>query len=266
MSKENGMTKPVIGVICCRKQVEGYDVQSVNELYLNAVRDAGASPLLLPAGADAQELKQLLTMLDGVLLTGSHSNVAPHRYAATHDEPKTDESRDALSFTLIDHCIEQNIPLLGICRGFQEMNVALGGTLHPKVHETNGFMDHRESQSPDFNEKYAYVHTVKISSNGSFAHWLGSQEDIEVNSLHGQGVNQLAPRLTKEAEAPDELVEAFSLKDHPYFIGVQWHPEWQSRKRIFSRILFDRFIIAASERRSLLNGNRFNWSKNCATA
>lgn len=264
MSNENG--NPVIGVICCRKSVEGYDVQSVNELYLQAVKAAGAIPVLFPAGMDETETKQLLELVDGILLTGSHSNVSPHRYGATHEEPHKDESRDELSFTLIKLCIREQIPVLGICRGFQEMNVALGGSLHPRVHEVPGFSDHRESRNEDFSVKYAAVHPVKISTKGCFAQWLAPLEELDVNSLHGQGVNQLSVELTEEAVSPDGLVEAFSLKGHPFFIGVQWHPEWESRDRFFSRILFDRFMIAASEHRSLQHGNRFNWSKNCATA
>ncbi|QUJ70332.1 gamma-glutamyl-gamma-aminobutyrate hydrolase family protein (plasmid) [Photobacterium sp. GJ3] len=252
-------TGPVIGVVCCQKSLDGYAIQSVNEFYLNAVKQFGANPVLLPGGSTEAELKQLLSLVDGVLLTGSHSNVAPHRYGATHEEAKKDEGRDALSFALIDFCIRLEVPILGICRGFQEMNVALGGSLHPKVHEVEGFQDHRESPLNDMALKYAPAHSVNISDNGTFAQWLAPLDNIQVNSLHGQGVNQLAPSLTIEAVAPDGLVEAFSLQAHPFFIGVQWHPEWQADKNHFSRILFDQFMISASDRRSLKDGNRVNW-------
>ncbi|UTM60204.1 gamma-glutamyl-gamma-aminobutyrate hydrolase family protein [Photobacterium sp. CCB-ST2H9] len=252
-------TGPVIGVVCCKKSLEGYGIQSVNEFYLNAVKLFGANPVLFPAGSSAAEIRQLISLVDGVLLTGSHSNVAPGRYGAEHDEPKKDEGRDALSFSLIDTCIQQEVPILGICRGFQEMNVALGGTLHPKVHEVAGFQDHRESPLNDMAMKYAPAHPVNISDNGTFAEWLAPLDNIQVNSLHGQGVRQLAPGLTVEAVSPDGLIEAFSLKAHPFFIGVQWHPEWQATENHFSRILFDQFMISASQRRSLKDGIRTHW-------
>ena len=244
---------PLIGIVSCQKELESYKIQSVNEFYLQAIKSVGGIPVILPAGASNNEVARLLSVIEGVLLPGSHSNVSPEHYGATHHEPYKDEGRDELSFTIIRQCIEQQIPIMGICRGFQEMNVALGGTLHPAVHEIAGHLDHRESDNPDFSVKYAPVHAVHVSQGGVFQQWLGDQQSIQVNSLHGQGVRKLASDLRVEALAPDGLVEAFSMGQHPYFVGVQWHPEWhpewQAAEQPFSRILFEHFISSVMQNR-----------------
>ncbi|MBV1839122.1 MULTISPECIES: gamma-glutamyl-gamma-aminobutyrate hydrolase family protein [Photobacterium] len=238
---------PVIAIVSCQKKLNGYLIQAVNEFYINAVTDFGGIPVLLPAALNKDALGTLCEQFDGFLFPGSHSNVAPHRYQATHDEDYTDEGRDELALQLIRTAIEQRIPALGICRGFQEMNVALGGSLHPHVRHV-GYNDHRENPSEDFAVKYGPAHPIHVEHGGLFSDWLGEQNTFSVNTLHNQGINQLAPGLRVEGCAPDGLIEAFSLPEHPYFVGVQWHPEWQAKHNQFSQFLFRHFIMASSQR------------------
>lgn len=243
-------SKPIIGIVSCVKELGGYQIQAVNDFYLRAVKDFGGLPLILAPEMPAEDIQTILDTCDGFLFPGSHSNVAPHRYNATHEEAKKDEKRDELSLSLIRHAVDSDIPCLGICRGFQEMNVALGGSLNPAVHES-GFNDHRESPVEDFEQKYAPAHAVLVQKESLFEQWLTENQWqntslFEVNTLHNQGVDQLAPQLKIEAKAPDGLVEAFSLPGQKFFVGVQWHPEWQAKTNHFSQILFKEFIMAAS--------------------
>ncbi len=236
--------RPVIGIVSCAKEVRNYSVQSVNHFYIKAVRDFGGVPLLIPAGGERTDIEYWLTIFDGILLPGSYSNVAPHHYGADHHEPCVDEGRDALSLALIRQCVADDIPILGICRGFQEMNVALGGDLYQNVHALEGYLDHREIDVDDFGIKYAPVHAVTLCEGGQFQQWLNGQQDLQVNSLHWQGVKTLAKGLTVEAIAPDGLVEGFSIHDHRFFVGVQWHPEWLATENPFSVQLFRHFLKA----------------------
>lgn len=250
--ENKSLVAPVIAIVCCQKSKEGYELQSVNQFYIDAVSDFGGVPVLLPSVLTIGNIEQMKGCFDGFLFPGSHSNVAPHRYSAPHIETYLDEGRDELALTLIQYAAENNIPALGICRGFQEMNVALGGTLHPFVHKV-GFDDHRELNVDSFEEKYAPRHPVYVEQGGCFEKWLSAldykeiRESIPVNTLHNQGINELSKNLNIEAKAPDGLIEAFSLPEHPYFVGVQWHPEWQAKTNIFSQVLFKRFIMAASK-------------------
>ncbi|EGR3411878.1 TPA: gamma-glutamyl-gamma-aminobutyrate hydrolase family protein [Vibrio parahaemolyticus] len=246
----SGTRKPIIGVVSCTKELGGYQIQAVNDFYLRAVKDFGGLPIMLVPEMSGDDVATILDMCDGFLFPGSHSNVAPHRYNATHEESHKDEARDELSLTLIRHAVDQNIPCLGICRGFQEMNVALGGSLNPAVHDS-GFNDHREATVEDFEQKYAPAHAVLVQKQSLFEQWLVQNHwenttFFEVNTLHNQGVDQLAPQLQVEAKAPDGLVEAFSLPQQKFFVGVQWHPEWKAKSNHFSQILFKEFIMAAS--------------------
>ena len=245
-----GKRKPIIGVVSCAKELNGYQIQAVNGFYLRAVKDFGGMPIILAPDMSGDEVEEILNVCDGFLFPGSHSNVAPHRYNASHTENKRDEARDELSISLIRKAIDRNIPCLGICRGFQEMNVALGGTLNPAVHDS-GFNDHRESDVEDFEQKYAHGHLVLVQEQSLFERWLKENEwenaaHFHVNTLHNQGVEQLAPQLRVEAKAPDGLIEAFSLPEQDFFVGVQWHPEWKAKTNHFSQILFKEFMMAAS--------------------
>lgn len=244
------LRKPIIGLISCSKQLGGYQVQALNEFYVQAVTDFGGIPVILPSAIEEEDFERVLQMCDGLLFPGSHSNVAPHRYNGCHEEEKTDEARDELALNLIRRAVDRNMPCLGVCRGFQEMNVALGGSLNPAVHES-GYHDHRENPVEDFNQKYAPSHAVFVQEEGLFKQWLVTNSwhetrYFEVNTLHNQGVEALAPSLRIEAKAPDGLVEAFSLPGHKFFVGVQWHPEWAAKTNHFSQILFKEFMMSAS--------------------
>jgi putative glutamine amidotransferase len=195
-------------------------------------------------------IDELLERLDGILLTGSASNVEPHRYAGPASDPGTphDPHRDALTLPLIPRAIENGLPVFGVCRGFQEMNVAFGGTLWQKVHEAPGLSDHRENKDDPLELQYGPAHEVELVRDG-LLHGLAGQDRVTVNSVHAQGVRTLGSALEIEARAPDGLVEAFRVRAAPAFaVAVQWHPEWQVMSNPFSRALFAAFGDAARER------------------
>ncbi|MBD9413238.1 gamma-glutamyl-gamma-aminobutyrate hydrolase family protein [Pseudomonas sp. PDM16] len=221
---------PIIGVTACTKQVGLHSNHIVGDKYVRAVAvGAEGLPLVIPALGDLIDQDTLLASVDGLLFTGSPSNVEPHHYSGPASAPGThhDTSRDATTLPLIRKAIAAGIPVLGICRGFQEMNVAFGGSLHQRVQEVAGLMDHREPADEPVEVQYAPRHTVRVQTGGVLA-GLGLPDEIRVNSIHGQGVQRLAPGLRVEALAPDGLIEAFSVEGAPSFaLGVQWHPEWQ---------------------------------------
>ena len=223
----------------------------VGDKYARAVLDAaGGLPLLIPALAEELGLDELLVRLDGVMFTGSHSNVEPHHYSGPPSDPGTlhDRARDATTLPLIRKAVAAGVPVLGICRGFQEMNVAFGGTLHQKVHEIEGKHDHREDTTLELDVQYGPAHEVVLAPGGSL-HALTGQDRIQVNSLHSQGIDRLGPGLVAEATAPDGLIEAFRVEQAKAFaIAVQWHPEWKAMGNPFSRALFAAFGAAARAR------------------
>lgn len=223
----------------------------VGDKYARAVLDAaGGLPLLIPALAEELGLDELLERLDGVMFTGSHSNVEPHHYSGPPSDPGTlhDPARDATTLPLIRKAVAAGVPVLGICRGFQEMNVAFGGTLHQKVHEVEGRHDHREDTSLELDVQYGPAHEVVLEPGGSLQALTG-QNRIQVNSLHSQGVDRLGPGLAVEARALDGLIEAFRVEHAKSFaVAVQWHPEWKAMNNPFSRALFAAFGAAARER------------------
>ncbi|MDX5372899.1 MAG: gamma-glutamyl-gamma-aminobutyrate hydrolase family protein [Pseudomonadaceae bacterium] len=221
---------PIIGVTACTKQVGLHPNHIVGDKYVRAVAvGAGGLPLVIPALGELIDQDTLLASLDGLLFTGSPSNVEPHHYSGPASVPGTqhDSARDATTLPLIRKAIDAGVPLLGICRGFQEINVAFGGSLHQRVQEVAGMMDHREPADEPVEVQYAPRHAVRVQPGGVLA-GLGLPSEIQVNSIHGQGVQRLAPGLRVEALAPDGLIEAFSVEGAPSFaLGVQWHPEWQ---------------------------------------
>lgn len=244
--------KPLVILPCDVKQVGIHPFHCVGEKYVNAVAHGADSwPLLLPAfgaGVDLEpltghvDLDQLLASVDGVFLPGSHSNVAPAEYGAADDPAMAmDLQRDAATLGLIRRAIALGVPLLAVCRGLQELNVALGGTLHPAVHEQPGMLDHREETSQPRHVQYAPRHPVDLVEGGRLHRLLGTRR-IRVNSLHGQGLRDLAPGLVVEGRAPDGLVEAVSMPDaEGFLLGVQWHPEWDWRNDRCSVALFGEF-------------------------
>lgn len=224
----------------------------LGDKYARAVKVcAQAQPLMFPL-ADAAQVPELLSLVDGVMLTGSPSNVHPAHFGENLADPALplDAERDSLTFALVRACIEMSVPLLGICRGFQEINVALGGSLHQRVHEVPGRMDHREPDGVPFDAQYAPRHAVHFEPGSAFARWAGS-ETAMVNSLHGQGINRLAPGLRALGQAPDGQIEAISIEGASAFAyAVQFHPEWRCWENPFYGAIFRAFGDAVRARRA----------------
>lgn len=240
---------PLIGVTACRQQLGNYSSHTVGDKYVEAAGYAGI-PLLLPARNQPLDARKLLARLDGILFTGSPSNVEPHHYQgpASAEGTQHDVFRDRLTLPLLRAAIDQGVPVFCICRGFQELNVALGGSLHQRVHELPGYLDHREPQDVPVEQQYAPRHDVAIETGGVFEQ-LGLPAVFPVNSLHSQGIDRLAAGLRVEARAPDGLVEAVSLaQGNGFVIGVQWHPEWQFLDNPVSLRLFEAFRQACQVR------------------
>jgi putative glutamine amidotransferase len=225
-------SKPVVLVPSCNRVLGQHPFHVAGRKYIEAVRLAGGLPLIVPV-AHADEIDALLDLADGVLLTGSPSNVHPRHFGEDVRDTSLplDTDRDDWTLLLIPRVVERGIPLFAICRGFQETNVALGGTLHQAVHEVEGQHDHRGASGAadaPADLVYGLAHPVDVQPGGVLATIL-PEPHIQVNSVHGQGVNRLAPGLRVEARAPDGLVEAFSVERSPGFtLCVQWHPEWQA--------------------------------------
>lgn len=243
--------KPLIGIPADRRLLGAHYFHCVGEKYIAAVAEgAQAIPVLIPSLGSGIDLDELLESVDGLLLTGSVSNVEPHRYGGPPSDPGTlhDPERDATTLPLIPKAVAAGLPVLAICRGFQEMNVAFGGTLWQKLHEVEGYRDHRENKEAPLDEQYGPIHEVLLKPGGLLRQ-LAGVDTLTVNSLHSQGVQKLAPGLAVEALAPDGVVEAFRVASAPTFaVGVQWHPEWQMQTNEFSRALFAAFGAAARAR------------------
>lgn len=244
--------KPIIGIPADRRLLgDHHYFHCVGEKYIAAIVDGSdALPMLIPSLGRPEQLQQALARVDGILLTGSVSNVEPHHYQGPPSDPGTlhDAQRDATTLPLIPLAIHSAIPLLAVCRGFQEMNVAFGGTLWQKLHEVEGYTDHREDLSAPLDVQYAPAHEVELTPGGVLQRLAGSRT-LTVNSLHSQGVQRLGQRLQVEARAHDGVIEAFSVIDAPAFaVAVQWHPEWKFQDNPFSRALFAAFGAAARER------------------
>jgi len=236
--------RPLVGVPACRKLIEPHPFHTVGEKYLTALTDAAeVLPLLVPALGERLSLGQLLAQFDGFLFTGSISNVEPRHYEGPASRSGTahDPARDATTLPLLRAAVAEGIPVLAICRGHQEMNVAFGGSLHQHLQEQPGLMDHREPQSDSLERQYGPAHQVRLTPGGLLA-GLADGPIQQVNSLHQQGVDRLGEGLRVEAVAPDGLIEAFTVVTAPSFtLGVQWHPEWQVSNNRFYRAIFAAF-------------------------
>jgi putative glutamine amidotransferase len=236
---------PLIGIPACMRKINERIIHGVNDKYLSAVIEAtGCLPVLIPAIGSRVDVRGLLDRLDGLLLTGSPSNVHPSHYGGAPSHPKTlhDPERDATTLPIIREAVRRDLPILAICRGIQELNVSLGGTLHQRVHELPGRLNHRSRKdSPD--GPYGPAHAVTLTPGGLLAPLAGTLEVI-VNSLHSQGIDRAAPRLCVEAVAPDGQIEAVSLPEARFVVGVQWHPEYKALENPFSRALFVAFARA----------------------
>jgi len=206
--------------------------------------------VLLPSLQPALDWVQLLERLDGLILPGSPSNIEPHHYSdeASYAGNVHDAARDANTLGLVRLAIAQRVPILALCRGLQEVNVALGGSLYQKVHEQPGFDDHRENHDDSLDQMYAPAHAVHLAEGGILRQLAGSAQ-MMVNSLHGQGIRTLAPGLAVEATAPDGLIEAVRLdRTDGFLLAVQWHPEWKVAENPFYLAIFHAFADACRQR------------------
>ena len=244
----NGMTAPLIVLSACVREIDIHPFHVVGEKYLEAVRDgAGGFPLMLPSLAVNCDATEILARVDGLLLTGSPSNIEPHHYngPASTPDPMHDTQRDSFALPLIRDAVAAGVPLLAICRGWQELNVALGGTLHQTVHALPGRIDHREDKSQPRDVQYGPAHDIGLAPGGMLASFW-PEPKAAVNSLHAQGIDRPAPDLRVEATAPDGQIEAVSGDGSIGFcLGIQWHPEWKVRDNAFSMAIFTAFGDAA---------------------
>lgn len=241
---------PRVGLPTDHKQIGAHPFLAVGEKYVRAVVDgAGCLPLLVPTLEPVLPLREVLAGLDGLLLTGAVSNIEPHHYSdeSSYEGNLLDPRRDATNLPLIPLAIEMGVPVLAICRGFQEVNVAFGGTLYQKVHEQPGFMDHRENKDDPLDVQYGPAHDIALVPGGVLAGLAGDTR-ATVNSLHGQGVRRLGEGLVMEAQAPDGLVEAFRHDGPAFMLAVQWHPEWKVRENAFYLATFRAFGDACRAR------------------
>ena len=245
--------RPIVLVPACNRMIGQHPHHVAGQKYVDAVWLAGCQPLIVPS-VPIDEIDTLLDRADGVLLTGSPSNVHPSHFGETIHDPELplDVDRDAWTLPLIPRVLARGMPLFAICRGFQEVNVALGGSLHQAVHDVPGQRDHRAPKDAPADLQYGLAHDVVVQPGGVLARILeggdgsdGGAARIEVNSVHGQGAHRLADGLRIEALAPDGLVEAFSVEAAAGFnLCVQWHPEWQAAANPVSTRLFKAFGAA----------------------
>jgi putative glutamine amidotransferase len=249
--ENNKHNKPLIGISCCSNKLGIHDFQMVADKYINAaVIGSDVIPVLIPALGD--NMVELLSHLDGLYLTGSYSNMEPHHFGGEDlgIEMPRDPRRDSTNLALLKQALAIKLPVLGVCRGFQEMNVALGGTLHQQLFELGDKIEHRENKNDNLEQQYATAHGITLNSAGLLAKITDGQLSQQINSLHGQGVDQLAPALKIEATACDGLIEAFSLADNSsYYLGLQWHPEWQLTEHPFYHQIYQSFGQACAKYR-----------------
>ena len=241
--------KPLVGISCCTKLFGTYGMpnHAASDTYVRAVDQVmGGVPVLLPANGDAADVDTLLDRLDGIILTGSRSNVAPCLYGGPDhaDGTPEDPKRDAVTMRLVRGAVERGVPLLAICRGLQEFNVALGGTLHQRLQDIEGRLDHSTPLHPDPRVRTGKAHAIRVVP-GSWLHRVSGAEDLRVNSLHNQGIDQLAPGLVAEAVAPDGTIEAVHFPGaRALAVGVQWHPEYDFPTDAVSWAIFEQFAAA----------------------
>jgi putative glutamine amidotransferase len=245
--------KPLVGISCCIKLFGAFGMtnHAASDTYIRATDGVvGAVPVLLPANGRTCDIDALLARLDGIILTGSRSNVHPAHYDGPPHAEGTpeDEARDAVTLPLIRAAVAQGVPVLAICRGLQEFNVAMGGSLHQRLQDIPGRMDHSTPMQANPRVRTGKAHAVRVMP-GSWLHRLAGAGSIAVNSLHNQGIDRLAPGLVAEATAPDGTIEAIRAATAPGFaIGVQWHPEYDFETDSVSRAIFQSFGHAVARR------------------
>lgn len=252
------MTRPIVGIISNSHLLnDQYPAHAGGAMNSEAVSEvAGALPLLIPADPRFVSVQDLLDTFDGFLLTGGRPNVHPEEYG----EPETeahgafDRARDAITLPLVRACVERGQPFLGICRGFQEVNVAMGGTLYPEIRDLPGRMNHRMPPDGTIEEKFELRHAVRFTEGGPFHRLMGAQ-DVMTNSLHGQGIKCAGTRVVIDGHAPDGTPEAIYIEGAPGFtMSVQWHPEWHASADPVSRPLFQAFGAAVADWSAIKRG------------
>jgi putative glutamine amidotransferase len=245
------VVKPLVGISCCTKQfgLFGMPNHAASDTYVRATDEViNGVPVLLPANGPTADIETLLDRLDGIILTGSRSNVQPTLYDGPPHAEGTpeDPARDGITLPLIRAAIARGVPLLAICRGFQELNVALGGSLHQRLQDLPDRIDHSTPMQPSARVRQGKAHSLRVVSGG-WLHRLAGATDIMVNSLHNQGIDRLAPGLIVEGVAPDGTIEAVRVVASEagpaigYAVGVQWHPEYDWRTDTLSRAIFEHF-------------------------
>lgn len=245
--------RPLVGIpgSIIRLPEHAVPQHGIGERYITAVaHGSGATPFVIPALADAHDFDAIVEHLDGLFLTGGRANVEPYHYNGPPfpDDEIIDPARDNTVLPLIRACVDKGVPVFGVCRGVQELNVALGGTLHYRVHMVDGKMDHRMPKEGDIEHKFGLRHMVQLTEGGLF-HGLVGEKEVKVNSLHGQGIDRPADGMVVEATAPDGIVEGIRLNGtNSFAVGVQWHAEWRYEEHNLASALFREFGNAARER------------------
>ena len=245
LKKDYFMSKrPIIGIPADKRMVGIHPFHMVGEKYLNAIKSASQGlPWIIPALGYDNSSEEILERIDGLFLTGSYSDIEPHHYGGDASRAGTlhDPDRDKTVLPLAKKALDKGVPVFAVCRGFQELNVLLGGTLHQHIHEIGDNLDHRENKNDDIEEQYGFAHEIKINE-GSMLHQLYGKTEAKVNSLHGQGIKDAAPGITIEAVAEDGVIEAFRVNNSKSFAyAVQWHPEWKVMENPLSLLLFREF-------------------------
>ncbi len=239
------MTKPIVGIIANSYLIDDqYPVQTTGKMNVEAIAIVtGAVPMVVPSLPDCVDINEIMAVCDGFLFTGGRPNVHAEEYGHDHTDAHGafDQDRDKIALPLIRACIDVGQPVLGVCRGFQEFNVAMGGTLHPEIRDLPGRTNHRMPPDGTIEEKFAHRHVVHLSPGSPFSRMFGSEE-VLVNSLHGQGIEEPGSRIVVDGYAPDGTAEAISIQNAPGFaLAVQWHPEYNAANDIVSRPLFEAF-------------------------
>lgn len=239
------MHRPIVGIIGNSYLInDQYPAHAGGTMNSQAVAEvAGAMPLLIPADPRFLSVDELLETCDGFLLTGGRPNVHPSEYGepATEAHGQFDQARDAITLPLVRACVTRGQPFLGICRGFQEVNVAMGGSLYPEIRDLPGRMNHRMPPDGTLEEKFELRHVIRFAEDGVFHRLMGAPE-VLTNTLHGQGVKEPGNRIVIDGWAPDNTPEALYVRDAPGFtLAVQWHPEWNASLDPVSRPLFEAF-------------------------
>ncbi|WP_333569026.1 gamma-glutamyl-gamma-aminobutyrate hydrolase family protein [Sphingorhabdus sp.] len=233
------MSRPVLGVIACNRMVGSEVAQAVMNRYIRAAMIyADVAALIIPSLPDLMTAAEVASRIDGILLTGSPSNVATRLYGDEGGDGPFDDGRDEIAMSMVDHMIDARKPVFGICRGFQEINVALGGTLRRDTSASDTLIRHHAPDDVDFDAMFDHRHPVELANGGMLSNAY-AKGALDVNSVHFQGIGTLADGLTVEARAPDGLIEAYSARPNGApLLAVQWHPEWGTENDADSQTYF----------------------------